>query len=653
MKVQRFHFSGSLIVSSLLMLTPSAQAQSAGSLGTSGEPPLDPTSPMAELPDIGVAWPVMTTAPDAGSDPAVPALQNADPGDRRYSVELIGMEKIDAAPIIARFEALSALKQGEGKVANTAQIDRRAREDRDLLDQILRTSGYYDAQIDSEVENGRDGKLLVRFLVAAGPRYRFQNVTVDGLDAAGVKAAEFAKTFGIAAQDTIDADAIVAGQQNLEKSLKDSGYPFAKVADPEIVVDHDVRSGTLAMKVETGGARRFGEIRIKNKKPPFDAKHVATIARFRAGQPYDQTGVEDLRRALVATGLAGAVDVTPVPAASPDFADIEVGLELSPVHTIAGELGYGTGEGLRAEVSWTHRNLIKPEGAVTLRAVIGTREQLGGVVLRQSNFRKRDHVLNAHFLLSNINRQAYDAKTVEVAANLERQSNIVWQKRWTWSFGTELIATDERDVTAGRLGIRQTYFIGALPLSLGYDRSDNLLDPRTGFRLGVRLSPEVSLRGRVFGYLRAQVDGSAYVPVGARTVLAGRVRLGTIAGASAAGLAPSRRFYSGGGGSVRGYGYQSIGPRDAFNDPVGGRSLAEFALEARIRFGDFGIVPFIDGGNIYSRSVPDFSGFRYGAGIGGRYHSSFGPIRIDVGTPINPRKGDSPVTVFVSLGQAF
>jgi translocation and assembly module TamA len=648
--VQRFRFGGSLIVSSLLLLASSVQAQSAGA---GSEPPLDPASPMAQLPDIGVAWPEMAADPVVAPDPADAAVQSVDVGERRYSVEVTGLERIDAKTILDRFDSLSALKQGEGKVANTAQIDRRAREDRDVLDQILRTSGYYDAQIDSEVENGRDGKLLVRFVVAAGPLYRFQNVTVDGLDSTGAKAEAFGKVFGVGPQDNVDADAIVTGRQALEKSLKDSGYPFAKVAEPEIVIDHDIRGGSLAMKVETGGVRRFGTIRIKGDKPPFDAKHVAVIARFREGQPFDQTKVDDLRRAIVATGLVGAVDVTPVPGAAPDAADIEVGLEKAPVHTIAGEVGYGTGEGLRAEVSWTHRNLVKPEGAVSLRAVIGTREQLGGVVLRQSNFHRRDHVLNAHLLISNINRQAYDARTIEVGTNLERQSNIIWQKRWTWSVGTELIATDERDLTFGRLGTRQTYFIGALPLSVGYDRSDNLLDPTKGFRLGVRLSPELSLRGQAFGYLRGQIDGSAYVPVGARTVLAGRLRVGTIQGASAAGLAPSRRFYAGGGGSVRGYGYQAIGPRDAFNDPVGGRSLAEFALEARIRFGAFGVVPFLDGGNIYASSTPGIKGFRYGAGIGARYHSSFGPIRIDVGTPINPRKGDSPITVFVSLGQAF
>jgi translocation and assembly module TamA len=136
-------------------------------------------------------------------------------------------------------------------------------------------------------------------------------------------------------------------------------------------------------------------------------------------------------------------------------------------------------------------------------------------------------------------------------------------------------------------------------------------------------------------------------------VLAGRMRIGTIVGASSSQIAPSRRFYSGGGGSVRGYSYQAIGPRDPNGDPVGGRSLAEFALEARVRFGNFAVVPFVDAGTISDASLPNFSDMRYGAGIGLRYHSSFGPIRVDLGTPLNRRSGDTPVTVFVSLGQAF
>jgi translocation and assembly module TamA len=216
------------------------------------------------------------------------------------------------------------------------------------------------------------------------------------------------------------------------------------------------------------------------------------------------------------------------------------------------------------------------------------------------------------------------------------------------------VASDERD-SVGLTGVsrRRTFFIAALPTVLSYDGSDDLLNPTRGYRLAGRLSPEASFQSGTFGYARAQIDGSAYLPVSDRAVLAGRIRLGSIMGASRDRIAPSRRFYAGGGGSVRGYGYQDIGPIDADGDPVGGRSLAEFSLEARVRFGAFGVVPFLDGGNLYMSKLPRFTSLRYGAGLGVRYYTSFGPIRVDVGTPLNRRSGDARIAVYVSLGQAF
>jgi translocation and assembly module TamA len=150
-----------------------------------------------------------------------------------------------------------------------------------------------------------------------------------------------------------------------------------------------------------------------------------------------------------------------------------------------------------------------------------------------------------------------------------------------------------------------------------------------------------------------QIDASAYQPLGTRIVFAGRVRFGSIEGVSRDSIAPSRRFYAGGGGSIRGFGYQKIGPVDQNGDPLGGKALTEFSAEARIRFGSFGVVPFLDGGNLYSGSLPKLTGLRYGTGLGVRYYSSFGPIRVDVGTPLRRRPGESRVAVYVSLGQAF
>jgi translocation and assembly module TamA len=192
-----------------------------------------------------------------------------------------------------------------------------------------------------------------------------------------------------------------------------------------------------------------------------------------------------------------------------------------------------------------------------------------------------------------------------------------------------------------------------------YDASDDLLDPTRGFRAGLRLSPEFSKLngGGSATYIKAQFDGSYYQPVSERIVLAARARLGTIAGTNIGQIAPSRRFYAGGGGSVRGYGYQQIGPRDTLGDPSGGRSLSELSVEARVRTGLFdgalAVVPFVDAGAVDETSTPSLDDLRFGAGIGVRYYTNFGPLRVDIATPLNPRPGDSRIGVYVALGQAF
>ncbi|MGI4733315.1 MAG: autotransporter assembly complex protein TamA [Janthinobacterium lividum] len=612
--------------------------------------PLDPAAPLAALPGLGVDWPDLATAPGAQTGAATTRSE----AETRYDVRLEGLGAAGTALLRQRFDGASTLRLHGGEVANTAQLDRRAREDAGLLVALLRAQGHYDARVTSHVETPAGERPTVVLAADPGALYRLRGVTVAGLDAAG-KAATLRDAYRVKTDDPVDADAIAAAQASLATSIADSGFPFATVGRPDIVVDRASRSATLALAVTPGGERRFGRIVTNPDNHLFGADHVADIARFRPGQPYDASALADLRRALVQTGLVSVADVKPVEGTVPGTVDVDVHLERAPPHTVAGELGYGTGEGARAEVSWTNRNIFPPEGALTLRGVLGTMEQLGSVVFRRNNFDGRDRVLTAQLAASHTLRDAYDARTLTLSGTLERQTNIFFQKKWTWSLGGELVATDERDtiVDTGQPR-RQTYFIVAVPTSLTYDGSDDLLNPTRGFRLGGRLSPELSLEGAAFGYARAQVDASAYRSLGARTVIAGRVRFGTILGAPRDAVAPSRRFYAGGGASVRGYGYQDIGPRDVNNDPIGGRSLTEFSLEARVRtFGHFGLVPFLDAGNISTGQLPIFTGLRYGTGLGVRYYSNFGPIRLDVGTPLNPQPGDKRVAVYVSLGQAF
>ena len=670
-----------------------------------GDTTLDPDSPMAPLPDLGVAWPDLAkpdsalgtlpvaqsgtgpttvTPPPIIAQPADAAASTIDAaGDHRYLVTLEGLDGIAAAGLRDRFDALSSLRQDAGKPANVAQIDRRAREDADLLRDLLRAYGYYDAEVDTRVANQTGPvvgtpRLQVTLVATPGAAYSFTSVTLPGIAATGSESAALTKAFGVRDGDPVDVDKVTAGIAALKTALGARGYAFATVADPDIEIDHTTHRAVLALKVDPGRQMRFGSFHLVGAKHVFGAAHLQLISRLHPGDRYDAALIEDLRRALIQTGLVSVAQVTPTRTSDPTVFDLDVHLEPAPPRTVsaslgyvtgprttagelgylttatAGSLGYGSGQGVTAEVDWTHRNLFPPEGSLTLRGVLGTQEQLASAIFRRNDFRVRDQALVVQLTADHLNVPAFEAKTLDLAADIERQTNIIFQKKWIYSYGVELVVTNERD---GILATGQerdaTYYVGAIPLSLSYDGSDDLLNPTRGFRLAAHVSPEISFRGKPFEYVRVQLDGSAYQPVGDHVVLAGRVRLGSIEGAHSDDIAPSRRFYSGGGGSVRGFGYQDIGPRDLNNDPVGGSSLAEFGLEARIRFGNIGVVPFLDGGNLYTQSLPKFTGLRYGTGLGFRYYTSFGPVRVDIGTPINRQLGDSRVAVYVSLGQAF
>ncbi|MCB2062649.1 MAG: BamA/TamA family outer membrane protein, partial [Novosphingobium sp.] len=284
----------------------------------------------------------------------------------------------------------------------------------------------------------------------------------------------------------------------------------------------------------------------------------------------------------------------------------------------------------------------------------GTKEQGAGVTFRRSNAGKRDRTFELVAEALHSEYDAYSAYTGRLAAQIRRTSTPIWQKKYTYAFGVELLGTAERawDYDLGRKD-REIYYVGGLNGQFGLDLSDDLLDPTRGFRVTALLQPETALDGGINVYLRARLDASAYFPVGDNTVLAGRIRLGSIHGTDRDEVPPSRRLYSGGGGSVRGFAYQKLGPLDPDGDPDGGRSLNEASAEVRYRFGDFGVVGFVDAGQSYAASLPQFSDIRVGAGIGARYYTNFGPLRIDLATPVDRRPGEGRFNLYVSIGQAF
>jgi translocation and assembly module TamA len=664
------------------------------------ETELRPDSPMAQLPELNLDWPdgvaglalpqLASLPPDADlagtlaeavaelPKPAGPVRKgrgraNVTPAEHRAAHYLLAYPGAattfpERAEFEARFRSLSTLESLSGKEQdNAGQIAVRASADRELLDRLLRIYGYYQGEVVQTVAGILPGKadtaVRVRFDVTPGPRFRFGTIDLGDLAGTGADYPALRKSFAIATGDPLHADAIPAETGHLATALGESGYPFARLGEASLLVDHRREEGDLTLPVVTGGKYRFGA--VTSSLPRYlSSRHLARIARFRPGDVWQTSQIDDLRKAILATGLVSSVNVTPhevtAPApGQPGVADIGVTIARAPQRTIGGAIGYDTGEGFRLEASWEHRNLFPPEGLVRVRGVAGTNEQLAGLTFRRNNFGGRDRVLTVDLYADNAALEAYAARKVAFAATFERLTTLLFQKPWTWSLGVEAEASEEREgVPSGITTGRTRYITAALPLRAAFDHSDSLLDPHEGWRAALRLSPELALsRGREAPYARIQFDASAYRPLGDRVVLAGRVRLGAMPGAPIDDIAPSRRFYAGGGASIRGYGYELVGPRNALGEPKGGRSLYEFSLEARVGTGLFGgalsVVPFLDAGGADTAAFPHFADMRYGTGIGLRYQTGFGPIRVDLGTPLGRRPGESRIGVYVALGQAF
>lgn len=579
-----------------------------------------------------------------------------------YTVKVNGLAVADDstdADLADLFGELSALYDGDGKADNAAMVRARLAADGDLMQRILASEGYYDAQVETRIdrEEGEGTQSRIAVIdVKPGVRYTFSDIIIDAKPT--VPPTLIADNFPLSVGEPIVAERVQGAEAAIALKLPEEGYPFAKIGQRDILLDGATGDGVYTLPVDIGTRARFGNIETTGKLA-FDAEHVGVLARFKRGELYDSRKVDDLRQALVATGLFATVSAEAQPtgeSAGDDtqYVNMLVTQQAGPPRTIAASAGYGTGEGIRVEGSWTHRNFLPPEGALIGRALIGTKEQGVSATLRRSNAGRRDRTFELIADMTRSNYDAFEAITGRVAARVSYDSTPIWQKKLTYAYGVELLATREDDYDFN-LGARSRDFYTILGVSgqVGIDRTDSLLDPTKGFRVTALVQPEGSLAGRFSPYARGRLDVSGYYPVTDSIVLAGRVRVGSIFGAARERLAPSRRFYAGGGGSVRGFGYQQLGPKDPNLDPIGGRSVNEAAVEARYRFGNFGVVGFVDAGQVYRGSTPNFSNMRYGAGIGGRFYTNFGPMRLDLATPINRQPGESRISVYVSIGQAF
>jgi len=441
---------------------------------------------------------------------------------------------------------------------------------------------------------------------------------------------------------------VIAAEGEIVRMLHERGHPLAEAGDRTVLVDHDAAAMRVTYRVDTGPAARFGPVAVEGAET-VDPGFVLRRLPWRFGETADARRVEEARRNLASTGLFTTVGVQFGEAVDAEgLLPVRVSVTERPHRTIGAGLGLSTAEGFSVNAFWTHRNLFGGAERLDIAARLGEVESklTGDLRLPDVFLNDQDLVLSAG--VSQENTDGYDAQRIAVGGRFERRVSAILTVDYGMTLERSLI--DEN-------GEEKRFNLVGLPVGATVDTSDDLLNPTRGGRSRVRFTPYLATLGSSVGFYSVTARHSHYLALdnAGDLVLAGRVGAGATVGASTGNLPADKRFYAGGSGSVRGYGFQKIGPLDASNDPLGGRSMFEFGAELRWRVhGDFGIVPFIDGGQVYETETPDFGApIQWAAGLGLRYYTPIGPIRADIAFPLNPRSSDDRFQVYFSLGQAF
>lgn len=560
--------------------------------------------------------------------------------------------KINGAPtesVLELMEQSSRLEQLSDKLPPSfAALRRRAEVDVEGFEKVLRSEGYYANEVDLKIDN-KQQPIAITFDITPGPLFRITKFDIQFSEGEDIPTAPTLSDLGIEIGMPARSEPVVDAGTQIVVDLANRGFPDATVAKQDAIVDFATDAMEVTLIIDAGPRLYMGDLRLEGLDK-VDQDYIRRLAEWQPGKLYDARILDNLRRRYLRSGLFDSVRLK---SREKDQPDSTVPITLVFVERDRRSVGLGasfsTSEGFGTQYYWENRNYFGEGEKVRADLTIAEIRRELKLTFVKPNFAKIDQNLTANFDIRQENTEAYDEDAVSAFIGLDRR----WRKKWVVGAGVSVEYAKIDDS-----GVTENYALGGLPLTARYDSTNDLLDPTTGRRFGASLVPYLGLNQNTPDFIRFEVDGSTYYSVveNERLVLAARGKIGLMAGDSAGAIPANKRFYAGGGGSVRGYKYQTVGPLDASNDPVGGRSLLEVGFEARTRITDsIGLVPFIEGGNVYESMAPDFSGeFLWGAGLGFRYYTAIGPIRFDVAVPLNPRKNvDDPYQFYISIGQAF
>lgn len=561
-----------------------------------------------------------------------------------------------------RATSLLVSAQDEGRVTGQDMLAA-ARGDYARILGVLYDNGFYSGLIDITLDGVEaatiaplDAPKTVRKVVVKvdpGPIFRYSRAQIAPV-APGTKLPSEYHTGAIARTSDMKSAATEA-----VKGWRNVGHAKADVAQTDITADHAINKIDSRILLAPGPELRFGQLTIRGEKR-MDPRRLRKIAGFPEGERFDPEKLEDVRKRLRRSGVFSAITLTEADQVGPgNTLDVDLLVTEQKLRRLGAGFEYSNTDGLAVTGYWINRNLFR--GGERLRVDAGVSD-IGGDTGRDYNLGVR------------LDRPATitpDTTGYLLAQVVSQQEEDYDLKSGTFGLGftwlpsdklTADIALQYRALRVDDDSGRSDFRLFALPGSVIWDKRDDPNDAKHGYWLSGGLTPFVGLKEGTGSGAQITAEGRAYYSFGAddKFTLAGRARLGTVAGPDIQETPRDYLFWSGGGGTVRGHSYESLGVEviQGPDGPVktGGMSIVTLTAETRIQIREkIGLAVFADAGRVWEDSTwSGASGWQAGAGAGVRYKTPIGPLRFDLAAPVGGGDGDDGgVQVYIGLGQAF
>jgi len=555
------------------------------------------------------------------------------------------------------------IQQQDKPPSGEAGLIARALSDRERLVAKLYADGRYGGTVSitlaglpletaleqSDLPDARPVKVSI--LINPGPLFTFGNVSVSS---SGGDLSTDPSFWGLAPGEAAESGKILSAEGRMVSVLRGRGYPKARIAERRITADHSTKTLDVALIADAGPQARFGTVAVSGTEVT-DPEFVKRQAMLPQGGIYSPEDIARARKRLNDLGIFSSIRFVEGDIAGPD-GSLPITIEVSERkrHVIGAGASWSSTEGFGVEAYWRRRNLF---GRGELLSVEGSIGRIG-----TESFENQEYSARIAFEKPGVfgpltsfstslearqeNPDAYKSRTITYNAFLNREFSDTLKGR----AGAEVFFADEEDAFGD-----DQYLLVGLPADLTFDNRDDKLDPSKGVFAALFAEPAYdTLNSNAMGFVKGTVSSYYALDEAKRFILAGRVSAGSIFAPSVESVPASRRFIAGGGGSIRGYAYRNVGPR-VNGEVVGGRSLVELSGEVRVRVTEsIGIVGFVDAGNAYEDSIPDFSEeLKIGVGAGLRYFTPIGPLRVDAAIPLDPGQDDPDFALYVGLSQAF